>query len=144
MVAFMAEWRSPPRRFHGGIHQSKGGNSLLKRFAFVSEAATREYKDLPEWVQDEFGKDLRRIQYGGEPEHAIKHLSETVGAGAVELIINGSPAYRCVYIAKYLDVVFVLHSFVKTTNGTDQKAMKVAEQRLTDLKIELRKQGVNC
>lgn len=116
----------------------------MKRFAFVSEAASREYKDLPEWVQDEFGKDLRRIQYGGEPELAIKHLSETVGTGAVELIINGSPAYRCVYIVKYMDVVFVLHSFVKTTNSTDQKAMKVAEQRLTDLKIELRKEGVKC
>lgn len=116
----------------------------MKRFAFVNEAATREYKDLPEWVQDEFGKDLRRIQYGGEPELAIKHLSDSIGAGAVELIINGSPAYRCVYIVKYLDTVIVLHSFVKTTNGTDQKAMKVAERRLTELKIELRKQGVNC
>lgn len=116
----------------------------MKRFAFVNEAATREYKDLPEWVQDEFGKDLRRIQYGGEPELAIKHLTESVGSGAVELIINGSPAFRCIYIVKYQDAVIVLHSFVKTTNGTDQKAMKVAERRLTDLKIELRKQGVNC
>ncbi|WP_201004264.1 type II toxin-antitoxin system RelE/ParE family toxin [Pseudomonas cichorii] len=116
----------------------------MKKFAFVNEAATREYKDLPEWVQDEFGKDLRRIQYGAEPALAIKHLTNSVGPGAVELIINGSPAFRCVYIIKYEDTVIVLHSFVKTTNGTDQQAMKVAEQRLTDFKIELRKQGIKC
>jgi hypothetical protein len=77
--------------FQVGIHH-------LKRFAFVSEAATREYKDLPSWVQDEFGKDLMRVQYSGDPELATKQLS-SVGAGAIELIINGSPAYRCIYIA---------------------------------------------
>jgi phage-related protein len=108
----------------------------VKRFAFVSDAAEREYKDLPEDIQDEFGKDLRRIQYGQDPELAIEHLN-SIGAGVVELKINGSPAFRCVYVAKYLDTVVVLHSFTKTTNGVDRQAMKVAEQRLKDLKAEL-------
>jgi len=62
----------------------------LKRFAFVSAAAEREYKDLPENVQDEFGKDLRRIQFDQEPRLAIKQLVDSVGAGVIELIINGS------------------------------------------------------
>lgn len=107
----------------------------MKRFAFVSDAAEREYKDLPENIQDEFGKDLRRIQYGQDPELTIEHLN-SVGAGVVELKINGSPAFRCVYVTKYLDAVVVLHSFTKTTNGVDRKAMKIAEQRLKDLKVE--------
>ncbi|WGK90871.1 type II toxin-antitoxin system RelE/ParE family toxin [Pseudomonas migulae] len=114
----------------------------MKRFAFVNEAATREYKDLPSWVQDEFGKDLMRVQYSADPELAIKQLS-SVGAGAIELIINGSPAYRCIYIAKYADTIFVLHSFVKTTNRTDRHAMAVAQDRLKELKSELRKMGFN-
>lgn len=108
----------------------------MKRFAFVSDAAEREYKDLPEDIQDEFGKDLRRIQFGQDPELTIEHLN-SVGAGVVELKINGSPAFRCVYVTKYLDTVVVLHSFTKTTNGVDQKAMKTAKQRLKDLKAEL-------
>lgn len=108
----------------------------MKRFAFVSDAAEREYKDLPKNIQDEFGKDLRRIQYGQNPELAIEHLN-SVGTGVVELKINGSPAFRCLYVAKYLDTVVVLHSFTKTTNGVDRQAMKVAEQRLKDLKAEL-------
>lgn len=109
----------------------------MKKFAFVNEAAEREYKDLPHEIQDEFGKDLRRIQYDQAPELAIEHLS-SIGEGVVELKINGSPAFRCVYIAKYLETVIVLHSFTKTTNGVDRKAMKLAEQRLKDLKAELR------
>lgn len=108
----------------------------MKKFAFVSDAAEREYKVLPKDIQDEFGKDLRRIQYGQDPELAIDHLS-SVGAGVVELKINGSPAFRCIYVAKYLDTVVVLHSFTKTTNGVDRKAMNVAEQRLKALKAEL-------
>lgn len=114
----------------------------MRKFAFVSEAAEREYKDLPARIQDEFGKDLRRIQYGSEPELAIKHLKESVGSGTVELIINGSPAFRCVYIAKYADLVVVLHSFIKTTNGVDRKAMAVAQARLKELKVELRNSGL--
>ena len=67
----------------------------------------------------------------------IKHL-DSVGQGVIELKKNGSPAFRCVYVTKYLDAVIVLHSFTKTTNGVDRQAMKVAEQRLKDLLAELR------
>ncbi len=109
----------------------------MKRFAFVNGAAEREYKGLPKGIQDEFGKDLRRIQYGQDPELAIEHLNNSVEAGVVELKINGSPAFRCVYVTKYLDTVVVLHSFTKTTNGVDRQAMKVAEQRLRDLKADI-------
>jgi phage-related protein len=98
---------------------------MVKKFAFVSDAAEREYTSLPEDIQDEFGKDLRRIQYGQDPELVINHLN-SVGAGVVELKINGSPAFRCVYVAKYLDAVVVLHSFTKTTNEDYRTTLKRA------------------
>ncbi|MFI3137000.1 MAG: type II toxin-antitoxin system RelE/ParE family toxin [Methylococcaceae bacterium] len=110
----------------------------MKKFAFVNDAAEREYKDLPDQIQDEFGKDLRRIQYNEEPKLPVTHL-DSIGAGVIELRKNGSPAFRCVYIAKYQDMVVVLHSFTKTTNGVDRQAMKIAEQRLKELLAELRK-----
>jgi len=62
----------------------------------------------------------------------------------MELIINGSPAYRCVYIAKYAQTVFVLHAFVKATNGVDRHAMAVALERLKVLKSELRVAGIEA
>lgn len=104
----------------------------MKKFAFVSVAAEKEYKDLPDKIQDEFGKDLRRIQIGEKPKLATIYL-DSIGQGVIELKKNGSPAFRCVYVAKYLDTVVVLHSFTKTTNGVDKKAMQVAQQRLKEL-----------
>ncbi len=103
------------------------GNS--KKFAFVNDAAEREYKDLPKDVQTEFGINLRAVQDNKKPFLPIEYLSN-IGGGVIELKINGSPAFRCVYIAKYLDTVIVLHSFEKTTNGVDKQAMKTVEKRM--------------
>lgn len=103
-----------------------------KVFGFVSEAAQREYKDLPREIQREFGASLRAIQQGMVPFLTIKHLSD-IAPGVIELKINGSPAYRCVYIAKFRNAVIVLHSFTKTTNGTDKQAMKTLKARFKDL-----------
>lgn len=109
----------------------------MKKFAFVNNAAEREYKILPLDIQVQFGKDLRLIQYGQEPQLPIDFL-ESIGMGIIELKINGSPAYRCTYVAKYLDTVVVLHSFKKTTNGVDRKAKQIAEKRLKDLMADVR------
>jgi phage-related protein len=108
----------------------------MKQFAFVSDAAEREYKDFPKEIQQQFGTSLRAIQDDKKPFLTIQPLS-SIGAGIIELKINGSPAFRCVYIAKFLDSVIVLHSFEKTTNGVDRQAMKTIEQRYKELKSEL-------
>ena len=110
----------------------------MLKFAFVSDAAEREYKDLPADVIDAFGKDLRRIQYNGKPDLDVKQF-KGFDVAVKELKIEGSPAYRCVYTTKYLDTLFVLHAFIKTTNGVDRQAMKVVELRLKELEAEIRK-----
>lgn len=109
----------------------------MKKFAFVSEAARKEYKDLPAKIQDEFGMDLRRIQSGEETRLPTRHL-DGVGQGIIELKKNGSPAFRCVYVTKYLDTVYVLHSFKKTTNQVDKQAMELVKQRYKELLEELK------
>ncbi|MBF4359958.1 type II toxin-antitoxin system RelE/ParE family toxin, partial [Vibrio anguillarum] len=43
------------------------GDFMVLKFAFVNDAAEREYKKLPEDIQDEFGKDLRKLQFGQTP-----------------------------------------------------------------------------
>ena len=109
----------------------------MKGFGFVNDAAEREYKELPKEIQHEFGMSLRAVQNEQKAYLPITTLS-SIGAGVIELKINGSPAFRCVYVAKYLDAVIVLHSFSKTTNGTDRKAMKTANARYKDLMSEVR------
>ena len=110
----------------------------MKKFAFVNDAAEREYKDFPKGIQQQFGTSLRAVQDDKKPFLPIQTL-EGIGAGVIELKINGSPAFRCVYIAKFLDSVVVLHSFEKTTNGVDRQAMKTVEKRYKELKAEIEK-----
>lgn len=110
----------------------------MKQFAFVSDAAEREYKAFPKDVQKEFGTSLRAVQNDKKPFLPITPL-KSIGAGVIELKINGSPAFRCIYVAKYLDTVIVLHSFEKTTNGVDRQAMKTLEKRYKELQTELAK-----
>lgn len=49
----------------------------MKRFAFVSDAAEREYRKLPKDVQDKSGKDLRRIQFEQDPELPAPKMEPT-------------------------------------------------------------------
>ena len=108
----------------------------MKKFAFVNEGAEREYKKLPKDIQQEFGVSLRAIQENKKPFLPIKPL-KSIGAGVIELKINGSPAFRCVYIAKFMDTVIILHSFEKKTNQVDRQAMRTLKQRYKELKAEL-------
>jgi phage-related protein len=106
----------------------------VKKFEFVSPAAMKAYLALPKDIQFQFGTDLYAVQREKAPFSAHKVLSESVGPGAIELIENGSPAYRAIYCVKYIDTVFVLHAFEKTTNGVDHKEMATATQRYKEMK----------
>lgn len=101
----------------------------MKEFKFVNEAAKREFKRLPKDIQMQFATSLNAVAQGEVPLTDFEHISKSVGKGAIELKINGSPAFRSIYCAKYNDTVFILHSFSKTTNGVDNKAMNTAKQR---------------
>lgn len=83
----------------------------MKQFAFVNDAAEREYKALPQKAQREFGISLRAVQ----DDKNLFYQSDrdcSIGAGVIELKINGSPAFRCIYIAKFINTVVVLHSLM--------------------------------
>jgi len=111
---------------------------MAKEFRFVNNAALREFKALPQEIQEQFGTDLNAVCQNQKPFSAFKDISTSVGKGAIELIENGSPAYRTVYCAKYLDTVFILHAFTKTTNGVDRKAMETAGKRYKDMMEQVR------
>lgn len=115
----------------------------MKKFEFVNEAAKKAFKDLPKDIKTQFGADLHAVQNGERPFSDHKNIKDSVGPGAIELIENGSPAYRAVYCAKYEDTVFILHAFTKTTNGVDRKAMKTAKERYKEMLkvIKERKEG---
>jgi|TARA_B110000967_G_C18432194_1_gene339123 phage-related protein len=101
----------------------------MKEFRFVNKQSLKEFNALPRKIQERFAADLNEICKGKLPYSAFKHIASSVGVGAIELIENGRPAYRTVYVAKHKQMVYVLHTFTKTTNGIDRKAMATARQR---------------
>lgn len=101
----------------------------MKEFRFVNKQALKEFKALPDHIQKRFAHDLNAVSEGKQPFSKFKHIADSVGVGAIELIENGRPAYRTIYVAKFEDAVYILHSFTKTTNGVDRKAMDTAKKR---------------
>lgn len=100
-----------------------------KKLVFVNKSALRDYLALPAEVKNQFGLDLHAVQKGENPFSPSKDVSGSVGDGAVELIWNGSPAYRTVYCVKHDDKLWVLHAFTKTTNAVDHANMATAKKR---------------
>lgn len=112
---------------------------MTKKFEFISDAARRAFLELPRDIQVQFSTDLNAVASNKRPFSPFKDISKSVGKGAIELIENGSPAYRAVYCAKYLDTVYILHAFTKTTNGVDKKAMDTASKRYKDMMADVQK-----
>lgn len=111
----------------------------MKEFRFVNKQSLKDFKGLPENIQKRFALDLNAICQGKEPFSKYKHISDSVGVGAIELIENGRPAYRTIYVAKFKNTVYVLHSFTKTANGVDRKAMATAKERYKTMMQEVKK-----
>jgi phage-related protein len=54
---------------------------------------------------------------------------KAVGPGAREIRIHVLGEWRVIYVAKFRDTVYVLHSFRKKSRKTDARDIEVARQR---------------
>lgn len=126
----------------------------MREFHFVNKRAYREYLDIPQAERDQFGVTLTAIAadqgtlpkdkyYTGDGVSAksLKGLGKAIHV--IQLSINGSPAYRVVYSAKYANRLYILHSWAKTTNHVDRPAMDVIKIRYQEMLNELIRDGLN-
>lgn len=111
----------------------------MKEFRFINKQSLKEFKSFPDHIQKRFLLDLNAVAQGKDPFSKFKHIAESIGVGAIELIENGRPAYRTIYVAKHKTTVYILHSFTKTTNGVDRKAMATAKLRYKAMASEIKK-----
>ena len=112
-------------------NMQKQNETLIRTIEFVSKAAKKDFYEVPpRQVLITFITQLEgRLALNLTPTI----LFDNLGDGVIELKINGSPAYRCVYTMKKPGRVVVLHTFAKTTNGPDVKNVKLAKQRAKKL-----------
>lgn len=103
-----------------------------RRLVLEDKAVRKELGGIPEAKRDQFLASLEMVRLGLIP--ALPHQKlKAAGDGVIELKINGSPAYRCMYaVLKNGDVV-VLHTTSKTTQGQDKQLIKTTSQRLKRL-----------
>ena len=97
-------------------------------------------EDISKFPQDAKGKagfQLRAVQRGNTPTD-FKPMS-IVGKGVEEIRIKTGEAYRIFYVARFAEVVYVLHACNKKTQKTSKKDLEIGKQRYQAV-ISLRKQ----
>lgn len=84
------------------------------------------------------GRELRKVQFGEEPAD-FKPVHDW-GAGVTEIRLDQEKnAYRVVYIARFEEFIYVLHSFVKKTQRTRREDVKIIKDRYREVVNERRK-----
>jgi phage-related protein len=89
------------------------------------------YDDLlafPDEARRQAGFQLRKIQAGLDPDDWKPF--DAVGAGTREIRIRQSDGiFRVMYVAKFVEAIYVLHSFQKKTQTTSKQDRDIAEAR---------------
>jgi phage-related protein len=87
-----------------------------------------DLRSFPDDAKSAAGFQLRKLQEGEEPDK-YKPMPQ-VGLGAYEIIVDtASGWFRVVYVAKFAEAIYVLHSFQKNTNRTSKHDLDLAKRR---------------
>jgi len=101
-------------------------------------SALHDLRAFPQEVKREAGFQLDQVQRGREP--GDWRPMKTIGQGVNEIRLedlNGT--FRIIYLAKFADVVYVLHCFQKKSKKTSKSDLELAKNRYRDLLHELGK-----
>jgi phage-related protein len=98
----------------------------VKPLRFIGSSRI-DLQSFPKEVRQVLGEELRRVQEGGMPRD-FKPMP-TVGQGVYEIRVSLEGAWRVMYVAKFADAVYVLHSFQKKTQQTAKDDIDLAKKR---------------
>lgn len=96
---------------------------------YFHPSCEKDYRNLPEAVQDDAGYNLDLVQQGKRPEVSFGPLHQ-LGSGVMELRLDeDTDTYRIVYVAKLSEAVFVLDAF-KKKSPTGRRIPKNIKNRI--------------
>jgi phage-related protein len=108
-----------------------------KRLGFRGGALS-DLRAFPLSARREAGYQLDKVQ-NGEPATDWKPIA-TIGRGVKEIRIrDDAGAFRIIYVARFADVIYVLHCFQKKTQKTARSDLELAAKRYRELVKELGK-----
>ena len=91
-------------------------------------SSLEDLKAFPDDAKRVAGFQLRKVQRGANPDE-FKPMPD-IGAGVTEIIVDTADGwYRVIYVAKFEEAVYVLHSFQKKTNKTSKPDVETATRR---------------
>ena len=93
--------------------------------------ALEDLRAFPDDARARAGYQLLRVQIG-QTLTDWKPMG-IVGAGVYEIRVHTDREHRVLYIAKYEDAVYVLHTFEKRTRKTRAADITLARQRLLQI-----------
>ena len=95
-------------------------------------SALDDLRTFPSAARREAGYQLDQVQQGREPDDWKPMAS--VGQGVREIRIRDAAGiFRVIYVAKFVDAIYVLHCFQKKTEKTSQPDLDIATKRYKDL-----------
>jgi phage-related protein len=86
-----------------------------------------DLRQFPPAARRSAGESLLRVQHG-LPAPDAKPMP-TIGQGVAELRVHVGQEYRVIYVAKYIEAVYVLHAFEKRSQRTRQGDIELARSR---------------
>ncbi|EHF4936970.1 type II toxin-antitoxin system RelE/ParE family toxin [Enterobacter hormaechei] len=131
----------------------------MKDIAYWNEAIQSQIDSYPEAVRERINFELVALQSdcphsfddfdfpveedGEEDDEAEtapefppakkKSMRETIGRHAMQLSIKSTDSYRVIYVAKFKESIYVLHTFKKKTEGVSKKDYNTASSRYKQL-----------
>lgn len=99
---------------------------ITKPLKFIG-SSLEDLRNFPHEARRAAGFELRALQSGLDPSD-WKPI-ETVGPGAKEIRIRVLGEWRVIYVAKFHDAIYVLHSFLKKSRKTSRKDIELARRR---------------
>lgn len=108
----------------------------MKPLIFVG-SSQNDIREFGKKASVSIGTELLAVQMGAEPTD-WKPM-KTIGAGVKEIRTHDGKEIRTIYIAKFSEAVYVLHSFLKKTRTTPKKDIQIAKERLSYVNQERKK-----
>lgn len=94
-----------------------------------------DLRAFPREARREIGYQLEHVQEGVDPDD-WRPMSG-VGPGVREMRIQeSSGAFRCIYLTKRPEGIYVLHCFQKKTQKTSRQDLDLAERRFKAIQVK--------
>jgi phage-related protein len=98
----------------------------VKPLRFVGSSLD-DLRNFPAEARRQAGFELYALQRGLQPSDS-KPMN-VIGVGVREIRVHVLGEWRVLYVAKFADAVYVLHSFQKKSQKTRREDIEIARQR---------------